>query len=138
MAMNKTKAVAGFHNMLAMQVKNVSDGMEMQETRPSKNVSFFRFFTEDPSVRYVVQTTVDVLPKKYLVDVIVIEETIVHDETVANIIDNKVFEVNDLGVKDHNVKVIAKYIRGAIKAISTTTEQVFNVDEPVAKSEETE
>lgn len=130
--MNKAKAVIAFHNMLSMQVKNVSDGMEVQETRPGKTTSLFRFFTEDPAVRYVIQTTVDVQPKKYMVDVIVLEETVVQDETTANMIDNKVFEVNELGVKDPNVKNISKYIRGAVKAINTNIEQVFAENETAA------
>lgn len=129
MAMNKYRPVGIFHNMLSSQIRALAEGMNLEEQRPSNSLSIFRFFTEDANLNYVIQVKTDVLPKKYLVDIILVEETTANNETKPDLIDNKTFEVVELNVTDKTVKLISKYIRGAVKAINTSKNRVFDSTE---------
>lgn len=135
MALNKAKTIEAFHNMLSMQIKNLTNGMEVEEKRV-KNMIIFRYFTEDPAERYVIQVTTDVTQTGYKIDVMVIEETVVQDETTGNLVDNKVFEVRDLGFRDKGVKLVCEYIRGAAKAVTSNTGKVFDDAETAEVTEE--
>ena len=130
MAMDKTQTILSFHNMLSMQVKNLHKGMEVEERRPNNLTSFFRFYTETPGVTYVLQTEVKTTHNAYLIDVAVIEEVRNADgEVKPELIDNKVFEVRELGMTDRGVKTVMKYVRGMIKAVVSNEEQVFDTEE---------
>lgn len=127
MAMNKSQTIIAFHNMLSMQVKNLVKNTEVSELRPNHLTSLFRFKTETEGLSYAIQTVIKTTATAYTVDVSVIEENIdENNELKAELVDSKLFEIRELGMKDAGAKLVMKYIRGAIKAVITTDGQVFD------------
>lgn len=127
MSLNKSQTIITFHNLLSMQVKNLVGNTEVQETRPNHLTSLFRFSTETDGLTYALQTEIKTTQTAYTVDVALIEETRSEDNEVhPELVDNKLFEVRELGMKDEGVKLVMKYIRGAIKAVVTNNVPVFD------------
>lgn len=130
MAMNKSGTIVAFHNQLSMLVKNLVNNTEVSETRPNRLTSLFRFKTETQGLNYVIQTVVKTTATAYNIDVAVIEENVDEKgEVKAELVDDKTFIVNELGMKDNGVKLVIKYIRGAVKAVVMNEEQVFDENE---------